>query len=85
MKHKIYELKNIYNKFKQHRWYAIEAFNSKQIQIFSRTLEIGVQRSLMLPTQVILSKFPTNFSKLIILLIPKYKEFSNMKLDNNDA
>ena len=27
-------------------------YNSKQIQIFSRTIEVGVQRSLVLPTQV---------------------------------
>ena len=46
-----YELKNLYNKFKQYRWYEIIIYNFKQIQIFSRTLEIGVQRSLVLPTQ----------------------------------
>ena len=33
--------KNIYNEFKQYRWYEIITYNSKQIQIFSRTLEIG--------------------------------------------
>ena len=44
------ELKNIYNKFKQYRLYEIITYNSKQIQIFSRTLEIRVQRSLVLPT-----------------------------------
>ena len=43
---------------------------------------------MVLPTQVsivILSKFPTNFWKLFISLTPNYKEFSNKKLDNNDA
>ena len=48
----------------------------------------------MLPTQaklatVILSNLPTNFWKLVILLTPgltpKYKEFSNKKLNGNDA
>ena len=32
--------------------YEIKTYNYKQIQIFSSTLEIGVQRSLVLPTQV---------------------------------
>ena len=45
-------LKYIYNEFKQYRWYEIIAYNSKQIQMFPRSLEIGVQRSLVLPTQV---------------------------------
>ena len=40
---------NIYNEFKQYGCYEIITYNSKQIQIFSRTLEIGVQRSLVLP------------------------------------
>ena len=35
--------------------------------------------------QVIFSKFPTSFQKLIILLTPKCKELSYKKLDNNDA
>ena len=34
---------------------------------------------------VILSKFLINFLKLMISLTPKYKEFSNEKLDNNNA
>ena len=58
-----HELKNIYNKFKQYGLYGI-THNSKQIQIFSRILEIRVQRSLVLPTQVNnchLSKFPASF------------------------
>ena len=42
----------MYNEFKQYRWYEIITYDIKEIQIFSRTLEIGVQRSLMLPTQV---------------------------------
>ena len=33
-------------------WYELIIYNSKQIQIFLRTLEIGVQRSMVLPTQV---------------------------------
>ena len=45
-------LKYIYNEFKQYRRYEIITYNSKQIQTFSRTLEIRVQRSLVLPTQV---------------------------------
>jgi hypothetical protein len=49
--HKIYELQNIYNEFKQNIVYEIITYNSKQTQIFSRTLEIGVQRSMVLPTQ----------------------------------
>ena len=51
-KHKQYELKNIYNKFKQYILYKIITYNSKQTQILSITFEIGVQRSIMLPTQV---------------------------------
>jgi hypothetical protein len=42
----------MYNEFKQHRLYETITYNSKQIQIFSRTLEIRGQRSLVLPTQV---------------------------------
>ena len=43
----------MYNEFKQYRWYEIIiAYKAKQIQIFSRTLEIGVQRFLVLPAQV---------------------------------
>jgi hypothetical protein len=49
-KHKKYELQDIYNEFKQYRLYEILTYNSKQIQIFSRTLEIRVQRSPVLPT-----------------------------------
>ena len=44
--------KNIYNKFKQRRWYEVITHDSKQISMFLRTLEIGVQRFLVLPTQV---------------------------------
>ena len=40
------------NEFKQYRWYEIITFNSKLIQMLSRTLEMGVQRSLVLFTQV---------------------------------
>jgi hypothetical protein len=40
----------IHNEFKQYRWYEIITYNSKHVQIFSRTLEIGVQRFLVLPT-----------------------------------
>ena len=47
---KKYELQNIYNEFKQYRMYEIITYNTKQIQIFSRTLEIRVQRSMVLPT-----------------------------------
>ena len=36
----------------QYIWYKIINYNSKQIQIFSRALEIEVQRSLVLPTQL---------------------------------
>ena len=32
------------HKFKQYKWYEIITYNSKQIQIFSRTLEIRVQK-----------------------------------------
>ena len=63
-KHEQYELKNIYNEFKQYRLYGIITYNSKQIQIFSRTFEIGVQRTLVWPTKLatfILSEFPTSF------------------------
>ena len=49
---KQYELKNIYNDFKQYRLYEIITYNSKLIQTYARTLEIGVQRYVMLPTQV---------------------------------
>jgi hypothetical protein len=45
----------MYNEFKQCRWYEIITCNSKQTQIFIRTLEIRVQRSLVLPTQVLSS------------------------------
>jgi hypothetical protein len=38
-KHKQYELKNIYNEFKQYRLYEIITYNSKQKQILSRTLK----------------------------------------------
>ena len=36
----------------QSRWYEIITHNFKQIQTFSKTLEIGVQSSMVLPTQV---------------------------------
>ena len=45
-------LKYIYNEFKKYRCYEIITYNSKEIQLFSRILGIGVQISLMLPTQV---------------------------------
>jgi hypothetical protein len=51
-KHKSYELRKIDNEFQQCKWYEIITYNSKQIQIFSIILGIGVQRSLVLPTQV---------------------------------
>ena len=40
-----------HNELKQCRWHGIITYNSKQIQVFSRTLEIGAQRSLVSPTQ----------------------------------
>jgi hypothetical protein len=51
-KNKQYELTNIYNEFKHYELYEIFTYNSKQIHIFSRTLDIRVRRSLALPTQV---------------------------------
>ena len=45
-------LKIVYDKFKQYRWYELITHNSKQTQIFSRTLEIRVQRLMGSPTQV---------------------------------
>ena len=50
-KYKQYVLQNIiYNEFKQCRFYEIITYKTKQIQLFSRTLEIRVQRSPVLPT-----------------------------------
>jgi hypothetical protein len=49
-KHKKYELQNMYNEFKQYRLYEIKTYNFKQIQMFSRTLEIKIQQYLVLPT-----------------------------------
>ena len=37
-----YELENIYNEFKQYGLHEIITYNFKQIQTFSRTLEIQV-------------------------------------------
>ena len=45
-------LKYIHNEFKLYKWYEMITSHSKYIHISSRTLEIGVQRSLVLPTQV---------------------------------
>jgi len=42
----------MYNEFKQYKRYEIITYNSKKMRIFSQTPEIGVQRSLVLPTQV---------------------------------
>ena len=50
LKPKKYELQNIYNEFKQYKVYEIITYNSKKIQILSITLEIRVQRSMVLPT-----------------------------------
>jgi hypothetical protein len=51
-KHKKYELRNIYKEFTQYRLYEIITYYSKQTQIFSRTLELGVRRFMVLPTHV---------------------------------
>ena len=48
-KHKQHELKNT-TSLSNTNFDEIIAYNSKQIQILSRTLEIRLQRSLMLPT-----------------------------------
>ena len=42
----------IYLSINQYRWYEIITYNSKQTQLFSRTLEIGVERTIVLPTQL---------------------------------
>ena len=47
---KKYELQNIKSEFKQYKLYEILTYNSKQTKKFSRTFEIRVQRSLILPT-----------------------------------
>ena len=49
-KYKQYELQNIYNEFKQYRFYEITTYNINKIQKSSRTFEIRVQRSMVLPT-----------------------------------
>ena len=38
-----YEFQNVNNEFKPYKWYQIITYNFKQILIFSRPLEIGVQ------------------------------------------
>ena len=45
----------MYNEFRQYRWYEIINYKSKQLQIFSRILEIGVQRSLVLQATLTLT------------------------------
>ena len=42
----------MFNEFEQYKCYEIITYNSTQIQTFSRTLEICVQRTLVLPTEV---------------------------------
>ena len=48
-KFKQYELQHMCIEFKQYRLYEILTHNTKQMKIFSRTLEMRVQRPLLFP------------------------------------